>query len=116
METNATVVAVLGIIFLVLALVAIFRFDTVKNKFEGPGFKFDISGSRETKKKRTEQDAPEDVDEPEPSGKSSINIGGGVYNSELYSKGSSESAVDVKKDVKKSKIRSEGGERKKPGN
>jgi hypothetical protein len=110
METNTTVLAVIGIIFFVLALVAIFRFDKVKNTFEGLGFKFDITGSRENKGKKTRQSSSTDIDEePAPSGKSSIKVGGSVSDSELFSKGSSESTVDVEKDVKKSKLRSEGG-------
>lgn len=109
MESNSIVVAVLGIIFFVLALVAIFRFDKVKNTFEGLGFKFGITGSRANSTKKTKQDSSKEIADAAPSGKSSIKIGGKVSRSRVSSKASRESTVDIKKDVEESKIESKGG-------
>ena len=52
MDNNTVITAVIGVIFLVLALVAIFRFDKVKHSLEIFGIKMGISGSRNTEKQR----------------------------------------------------------------
>jgi len=109
METNTTAVAVIGIIIFVLALVTIFRFDKVKNTFEGFGLKLGITGSRESKEKKSKQGSLKDIGEPEPSGKSSVKIGGKVSDTRISSRSSNESEVDIKKDVERSKIDSKGG-------
>lgn len=109
MENSTIIAAVIVIVFFVLALVAIFRFDKVKNTFEGLGFKFGISGSRENKEEKTKQGSSKSRGEPASGGKSSIKIGGKVTDSRISSRSSNESEVEIKKDVEGSKIDSKGG-------
>ena len=113
MESNTVVVAVLAIVFFVLALVAIFRFDKVKNTFEGLGFKINVAGSRENKDNKTKKDSPKSTNRSATKGKSKVSVGGNIDDSQVLSDGADESLVDVKGDVKGSTIRSEAGKRSK---
>jgi len=106
MENNTTIVAAIAIVFFVLALVAIFRFDKVKNTFEGLGFKINIAGSKEKKTKRS---TSKDGDKAGQGGKATIKVGRDVKNSKLRAKSSHESGVDVKQDVEDSDIDVQGG-------
>jgi hypothetical protein len=105
METGNIVIAIVVLVFFVLALVAIFRYDKVKNTFEGLGLKLGITGSRG--RKRTKEDSSKN--DATTGGKSSIKIGGKVSGSNVSSISSGESDIDIKKDVEKSKVRSKGG-------
>lgn len=106
MDNNTIITAVIGIIFLVLALVAIFRFDKVKHSLEIFGIKLGISGSKNADKpKQGSQDTGEIARSPN----ASIKVGGNVTESTLSAESPESSQIDVKKNVRKSKLRAKGG-------
>ena len=113
MDTNTVIIgAVLAIVFLVLALVAIFRFDKVKNTFEIFGMKIGIWGSKADENNRPRRGPSKDIRQLGHHGKASIKIGGSVANSRISAESSTESEVDIRKDVKQSDIRAKGGQSK----
>ena len=106
MDNNTVITAVIGVIFLVLALVAIFRFDKVKHSLEIFGIKMGISGSRNTEKQKR---GAQSAGEPARSQNASIKVGGNVTESTLSAESPEDSQIDVKKNVKKSKLQAKGG-------
>lgn len=109
MDSNTILVIVVALVFLVLALVAIFRFDKVKHNLEIFGIKIGIAGSKASETKKTRQGPVKDPGESAQNGKASIKIRGNVTGSELSAESSGDSEIEVGKDVKKTRIHAKGG-------
>jgi hypothetical protein len=100
---------VLIVVFFILAIVVIFRFDSVKNTFEGLGFKLGISGTKKTAANRDkENNRSEEKDSQESGSKAAVNIHGKVSSGSLVNAIGSQSSIKVGKDVLDSDLNAKG--------
>ena len=107
MSETALLIIVLAVIFLVLALVAIFRYDSVQNVLEVLGIKLRIQGKRSRKngKDKARQEIGSEK-EPESSvtPRSTLTVGGGVADSNLQSESAGDASVDIGEGVDRSSL------------
>lgn len=115
-EMTTQAVMVLAGVFLVLALVAILRYDRVKHFLKAFGVEMAIEGEKRPSRgrrpkgeapEREDKDAMETVSPPE-SGKASVTIGGRVSKSHVSSEGSGEGHIEVGKGVEGTGLRAKG--------
>ena len=113
MSDTVIALIVVAAVFLIIALVIAFRFDSVKNSFQGPGgVKFDISGSRRQSRRnnRESQESDQSKETVHSGGTASISIGGQVDASNLTANAASGGRIEVRKDVNDSDLLVRGGE------
>jgi hypothetical protein len=107
MDTTLIIALAVLVVFLILALVALFRFDSVKNTFEGLGFKMGITGTKRKAADKSSQKSTGERGEParnEAGGSAGVNIGGKVTDSLVSASGSEKGKIKVEKDVKESDL------------
>lgn len=107
MDTTLVIALAVLAVFLILALVALFRFESVKNTFEGLGFKMGISGTKRKASTKSRQKGMEERSEraqEEPGGTAAVNIGGKVTGSRVSASGSEKGRIKIEEDVKKSDL------------
>jgi hypothetical protein len=104
--SQETIIAlsVIGV-FLILGLIALFRFKSVKQTFEGLGFKIGISSSNPSQKRRPGAKDPADEGE---TGIAAARIGGRLSSTNVNALGKRSGTVTVGKDVIQSDIRASG--------
>ncbi|MGE5221308.1 MAG: hypothetical protein ACM3PY_02650 [Omnitrophica WOR_2 bacterium] len=113
MDTTLIIALAVLAVFLILALVALFRFDSVKNTFEGLGFKMGISGTKRkastsTKSSQILTEERSDRTQDATGGSAAVTIGGKVTDSLVSASGSEKGRIKVEEDVKKSDLISSG--------
>lgn len=107
MDSDVIIILVVIIVFFVLAIIAMYKYDTVKQTLEVIGIKFGIEGTVNSSEKKNEETETTMVNDSKELGKSSIKVGGEVVNSELTAKSRNKSEVEIAKDVKESGVYSE---------
>jgi len=107
-EMTMILTIALAIVFLVLALVAMLKYDSVKHFFKAFGFEIGIHGETDhknrTKKAKQDSDRPRSFD----SGKASVKIGGTVSGSSVAAEGSGEGHIEIGKDMSTTRLRARG--------
>jgi hypothetical protein len=110
--SEGTVIFIVAVLaFITLALIFAFRFKSVRNTFEGLGFKISVEGSEERGK---DNEGAGHISTVSPiasntGGSATIRVGGKVEKSNLNATGASNSQVGIGKDVIDSEVHARGG-------